>query len=91
MLLTPLVLQEEEQLLKYLTVDISKNNVVHWIPVGGTRKRGHPEQRWTDEIDKFFFKMFEAGPGEWRELAQDRAAWKSYEDEFVLYQTQLSL
>jgi hypothetical protein len=50
--------------------------VLYWIPVGGTRRRGHPEQRWTDEFDKFFCKMFEGRPGEWREVAEDRAAWK---------------
>jgi hypothetical protein len=59
--------------------------VLYWVPEGGTRRRGHPEQRWTDDIDNFFNKLLEATPGEWRDIADDPAAWKSYEDEFVAF------
>ena len=59
--------------------------VLYWIPEGGTRKRGHPERRWTDDLDKFFGQMVEAGTGEWRALADDRGAWKLHEGEFVTW------
>ena len=59
--------------------------VLYWVPEGGTRRRGYPEQRWTDDIDNFCNKLLEATPGEWTDFAGDRAAWKSYEDEFVAF------
>ena len=59
--------------------------VLYWSPEGGTRGRGHPEQRWTDDFDKFFGRMLGAGMGEWREVAEDRDAWKLYEDDFVTF------
>lgn len=59
--------------------------VLYWILIGGTRRRGRPEQRWTDYVDKLFGTMFEARPCVSREVAEDRTGWKSYEDELVLF------
>jgi hypothetical protein len=59
--------------------------VLCWSPEGGTRKRGRPERRWTDEFDTFFGALLQTRPGQWREIAADRETWKSFEEEFLSF------
>ena len=53
--------------------------MLHWIPLGGDRRRGRPATRWEDELEKFA-----AARGQkWEECALDRTLWESLEADFL--------
>ena len=54
-----------------------------WQPEHGRRKRGHPLNRWSDDLDAFFSRSAAFDKGSWLHVAQDRCIWESLEDEFV--------
>ena len=51
-------------------------------PAAGKRSVGQPAKRWSDDIEKSVSKIQGARPGDWRLLAEDRAEWKSMEEQF---------
>ena len=52
---------------------------VHWVPHGGERKPGRPATRWEDALVSFG----RARGFRWETMAQDNAAWASWEEDFV--------
>ena len=48
---------------------------LEWQPDAGSRRRGHPDRRWEDDINDFLATSLHLDAGDWRHLAQDRASW----------------
>ena len=60
--------------------------VLYFKPVGGSRPRGHPCKRWTDDLDHFFGVSCGCTmPGDWIYVAADRDKWSSLEEEFCSF------
>ena len=60
--------------------------VLNWCPAG-LRVRGRPLMRWCDSITQFFDNVSAAMTEQidWMALAEDRDAWSTMEEQFVLY------
>ena len=58
------------------------HEVLVWS-ASGSRKRGRPKFRWTDQLDKFFEQGRQAPNECWVGLANDEEAWVTPEDEYV--------
>ena len=53
--------------------------ILHWSPEDGVRKVGHPEKKWTDNIDQLAGAILQrSGRGEWRIAAEDRSRGKPW-------------
>ena len=48
----------------------------------GSRRRGRPKMRWTDQLNKFF-KQGPLANQFWMELAQDESSWCELEHDYV--------
>ena len=67
------------------TDDRWSRKVLYWIPADGSRARGHPCKRWTDELDGFFKEAHGLAPGEWLLTCKCRESWVALSDAFVDY------
>ena len=52
-------------------------------PPEGLRGRGHPNKRWSDDLDEFFWKSHGLLPGGWLDLCSERESWQELSDAFV--------
>ena len=59
--------------------------VMAFSPRSGSRCRGHPTRRWTDDLDDFFLFAHALRTGEWQQLAHGRETWTSLEEAFCSY------
>ena len=57
----------------------------YWQPFAGSRGRGHPPRRWTDDLDDFFKESHGLERGEWLLLCPDRIAWQDLNEPFVAH------
>ena len=61
--------------------------ILYWRPQLGGRSRGHPHQRWSDDIDNFFKEHYDLDPGGWLSFCEDteesRTTWRELGDEFL--------
>ena len=51
--------------------------VTDWRPMAGSRQRGRPSKRWSDEIDAFWRSVT------WKQNARDRLSWKRNAEAFL--------
>ena len=59
--------------------------VLDVVPAGGSRARGHPSMRWTDDLNRFSFVAHGLEAGQWIELTGNREMWASLESAFVTF------
>ena len=64
--------------------------VLAWQPTDGKRSAGHPRRRWVDRLNRFFLKEHGLDRHMWMTIAQCRDTWKTYEDDFVLWNWQIN-
>ena len=62
------------------------HEVLHWEPLG-SRVRGRPRTRWTDQIIPFLQHKLgrDLGPMEWITVARQKATWDMWADDFLTF------
>ena len=61
--------------------DLWTREVLLWSATG-SRRRGRPKMRWTDQLNKFF-KQGPLANRFWLELAEDEPSWCELEHDYV--------
>lgn len=64
--------------------------ILEWTPTQGTRGRGHPKTRWSDDIDQFVSELLSqnraitvADFSTWSEMALEQTVWKLLKEDCI--------